>query len=368
MDKKASFKSTVCVTGASGYLASWLVKRLLLSGYQVIGTVRDPGSLSFLELIIFTCQLNYTKSLLIDLFFLSYVLWPIFRSMTDETDNHEKLKHLWQLQGAKEALQLVKADLMVDGSFDDAIMGCDGVFHVASPVLGPKSNPKAEILDPAIKGTLNVLKSCKRSSSVKRVILTSSSAAVRVREDFETNVPLNESSWSSVELCQRLQIWYALSKVEAEKAAWEFAKENAMDLVTVLPSFVIGPSLPQDLCSTASDVLGLLKGESEKFSWHGRMGYVHIDDVALCHILVYEEPSAQGRYLCSSVVLDNNELASLLGERYPSLPIPKRFMHLDRPYYKLDTSKLESLGFKFRGVEEMFDDCIESLKEQGRVF
>ncbi|KAK9164815.1 hypothetical protein Scep_000006 [Stephania cephalantha] len=228
--------------------------------------------------------------------------------MADETDNHKKLKHLWQLQGAKEGLQLVKADLMVDGSFDDAIMGCDGVFHVASPVLGPKSNPKAEILDPAIKGTLNVLKSCKRSSSVKRVILTSSSAAVRVREDFDPNVPLDESSWSSVELCQRLQ-------VEAEKAAWEFAKENAMDLVTVLPSFVIGPSLPQDLCSTR---------ESEKFSWHGRMGYVHIDDAALCHILVYEEPSAQGRYLCSSVVLDNNDLVSLLGERYPSLPIPKR--------------------------------------------
>lgn len=65
-------------------------------------------------------------------------------------------------------------------------------------------------------------------------------------------------------------------------------------------------------------------GETEKFQWHGRMGYVHIDDVALCHILVYEHEAAFGRYLCSSTVVDNNELASLLAARYPSLPIPKR--------------------------------------------
>lgn len=56
------------------------------------------------------------------------------------------------------------------------------------------------------------------------------------------------------------KVWYALAKTLAEKAAWEFCNKNAIDLVTVLPAFVIGPSLPPDLCSTASDVLGLLKG------------------------------------------------------------------------------------------------------------
>ncbi|KAJ6768857.1 hypothetical protein OIU74_022504 [Salix koriyanagi] len=83
-------KGRVCVTGASGYLASWLVKRLLLSGYHVTGTVRDP-------------------------------------------ENEKKLAHLWRLEGAKERLRLVKADLMEEGSFDDAIMECSGVFHTASP-------------------------------------------------------------------------------------------------------------------------------------------------------------------------------------------------------------------------------------------
>ncbi|KAJ0010699.1 hypothetical protein Pint_33954 [Pistacia integerrima] len=66
-------------------------------------------------------------------------------------------------------------------------------------------------------------------------------------------------------------------------AAWAFCEEKGIDLVTVVPSFVIGRSLPPDLCSTASDVLGLLKA---KFQWHGRMGYVHIDGVAFCHFLV----------------------------------------------------------------------------------
>ncbi|KAL6271028.1 hypothetical protein ACE6H2_027939 [Prunus campanulata] len=316
MDQKLE-SGKVCVTGASGFLASWLIKRLLLSGYHVTGTVRDPG-------------------------------------------NQKKLAHLWRLDGARERLRLVKADLMEEGSFDDAILGCHGVFHSASPT---------EILEPAVEGTLNVLRSCKKNLSLRRVVLTSSSSAVRVRpdEDFDSNIPLDESLWSSVELCETLQIWYPLSKILAEKAAWDFCKENGIDLVTVLPSFVIGPCLPPDLCSTASDVLGLLKGETKKFKWHGRMGYVHIDDVALCHISVYEHESAHGRYLCSSIVLDNNELASLLSKQYPSLPIPKRFEQLGRPRYDFDTSKLKSLGFKFKTIQEMFDDCIASLVEQGHL-
>lgn len=63
--------------------------------------------------------------------------------------NDKKLGHLWRLEGAKERLRLVRADLMVEGSFDDAIMGCDGVFHSASPVLDrPASDPKANFLLP----------------------------------------------------------------------------------------------------------------------------------------------------------------------------------------------------------------------------
>ncbi|XP_078162992.1 dihydroflavonol 4-reductase-like1 isoform X1 [Carex rostrata] len=324
MDNKACVsKGKVCVTGASGFVASWLIKRLLQSGYHVVGTVRDPR-------------------------------------------NEKKVVHLWELEGAKERLELVEADLSKEGSFDNALIGCEGVFHTASPVIGIQSDPKAEILDPAIKGTLNVLKSCKNNPNIRRVVLTSSSSTVRVREDSDQDKMLDETCWSSIELCQRLQIWYPLAKVLAEKAAWKFAAENNMDLVTVLPSFVVGPCLPRDLSLTASDVLGLFKGEAERFSWHGRMGYVHIDDVARCHILVYENADAKGRYLCSSSVINNDELAGLLAKRYPSFPIPMSFKQLYRKLnYKFDTSKLQNLGFNFRGIEEMFDESVQSLKEQG---
>ncbi|CAM8907272.1 unnamed protein product [Rhodiola kirilowii] len=188
----------VCVTGASGFLASWLIKRLLQSDYEVVGTVRDPA-------------------------------------------NEKKLAHLWKLDGAKERLKLMRAELTEEGSFDEAVVGCVGVFHTASPVFGNVSDP--------MPGSIPD----RDNPSLRRVVLTSSSSALHARVDFVPNVPLDESSWSSVDLCQRFQIWYALSKTLAERAAWEFCSQNGIDLVTVLPSFIVGPSLPPELCSTASE-------------------------------------------------------------------------------------------------------------------
>ncbi|EMS53116.1 Bifunctional dihydroflavonol 4-reductase/flavanone 4-reductase [Triticum urartu] len=358
-------KGKVCVTGASGFVASWLVKRLLESGYHVLGTVRDPG-------------------------------------------NQKKVAHLWNLAGAKEGLELVRADLLEEGSFDDAVMACEGVFHTASPII-TNADSKAcytnydhftahllffpilegkdvlwwwvligrhviplqsqeEMLDSAINGTLNVLRSCKKNPFLKRVVLTSSSSTVRLRDEaeFPPNVLLDETSWSSVEFCESIQIWYAVAKILAEKSAWEFAKENNIDLVAVLPTFVIGPNLSPVLGPTASDVLGLFKGETEKFTIFGRMGYVHIDDVASCHILVYETADAKGRYICNSAVLDSNELVALLAKRFPSFPIPKSLPNIyGEQTYGYNTSKIRKLGLEFRGVEEMFDDSVESLKAHG---
>ncbi|KEH16502.1 dihydroflavonol reductase [Medicago truncatula] len=187
----------VCVTGASGFLASWLMKRLLLSGYHVIGTIRHLGK-------------------------------------------KHKVEHLWKLEGPTERLELVQADLMEQNSFDKAIMGCKAVFHIASPVPNHISNgPKAEILEPAVQGTLNVLRSCRKNPALVRVVLAASSSAVR------------------------------------------------------------------------------------KFQWHGRMGYVHMDDVALSHILLYENKASHGRYLCSSAIMDNDDLVAMLANRYPGFPFPK---------------------------------------------
>jgi nucleoside-diphosphate-sugar epimerase len=89
----------VCVTGASGYIASWIVKLLLLRGYTVKATVRD---------------------------------------LTDR----KKTEHLLALDGAKERLKLFKADLLEESSFEQAIEGCDAVFHTASPVFFTVKDPQ----------------------------------------------------------------------------------------------------------------------------------------------------------------------------------------------------------------------------------
>ncbi|KAJ0481050.1 putative 3-beta hydroxysteroid dehydrogenase/isomerase, NAD(P)-binding domain superfamily [Helianthus annuus] len=86
-------------------------------------------------------------------------------------DNPAKTEHLLKLDGAKERLHLFKADLLEEGSFDAAVNGCDGVFHTASPFLTAVSDPQTELIEPALKGTLNVLGSCSKASSVKRVVV-----------------------------------------------------------------------------------------------------------------------------------------------------------------------------------------------------
>ncbi|KAK4278651.1 hypothetical protein QN277_016472 [Acacia crassicarpa] len=75
--------------------------------------------------------------------------------------------HLFKLDGTKERLRLIKADLQEEGSFDQAVEGCEGVFHTASSCYFDPIDPQTELIDPAVKGSLNVLKSCSKSASVK---------------------------------------------------------------------------------------------------------------------------------------------------------------------------------------------------------
>ncbi|MBA0804607.1 hypothetical protein Gohar_004180 [Gossypium harknessii] len=201
-----------CVTGGTGFIAAYLVKSLLEKGCFVRTTVRDPG-------------------------------------------DAEKVGFLMELAGAKERLKIMKADLTEDGSFDEAIQGVVGVFHTASP---------ATLIDPCIKGTLNVLRSCSKASSVKRVVLTSSCSSIRYRFDVQKQqiTSLDESHWSDPEYCKRYNVlFYAYAKTVAEKEAWRVAKETGMDLVVVNPSFVVGPLLAPHPTSTLLLILAIVKGQ-----------------------------------------------------------------------------------------------------------
>ncbi|XP_058775312.1 tetraketide alpha-pyrone reductase 2-like [Vicia villosa] len=313
-----------CVTGGTGFIAAYLVKALLDKGHTVRTTVRNP-------------------------------------------DDLEKVGYLTKLSGDKERLKILKADLLVEGSFDEAVSGVDGVFHTASPVIVPyDDNIQATLIDPCIKGTQNVLNSCIKAN-VKRVVLTSSCSSIRYRDDAQQVSPLNESHWSDPEYCKRHNLWYAYAKTLGEREAWRIAKESGIDLVVVNPSFVVGPLLAPQPASTLLMILGIIKGLKGNYP-NTTVGFVHIDDVISAHLLAMEEPKASGRLICSSTVAHWSQIIQMLQAKYPSYPYETKCsgQEGDNNTHSMDTTKITELGFpQFKSLEQMFDDCIKSFQDKG---
>ena len=239
---------TVCVTGATGFVASWLVQQLLERGLTVRGTVRRIASAD----------------------------------------------HLRALPGASERLELVEADLTVPGSFGPAVHGCAAVFHTASPYIIQVGDPQRDLVDPAVNGTLNVLRACAAAPEVVRVVLTSSMAAVTDEPDADR--VLTEADWNEKSTLARNP--YYLSKTMAERAAWDFVERERprFDLVALNPFVIMGPSLAPGLNVSNQIIADLVNGVYPgilSMTW----GIVDVRDVAHAHVRAAEVQSARGRYL-----------------------------------------------------------------------
>ncbi|KAK7334753.1 hypothetical protein VNO80_26515 [Phaseolus coccineus] len=311
-----------CVTGASGYIASWIVKLLLHRGYTVKATVRDPN-------------------------------------------DPKKINHLLNLDGAEERLHLIKANLLEEGSFDSVVEGCHAVFHTASPFYHDVKDPQVELLDPAVKGTLNVLKSCVNSPVLKRVVLTSSIAAVAYNGKPRTpDVVVDETWFSDPDFCRKSQMWYTLSKTLAEDAAWKFVKENNIDMVTINPAMVVGPLLQPVLNTSAASILNVVNGV-QTFQ-NASFGWVNVKDVANAHILAYENSSANGRYCLVERVAHYSDILKILRDLYPTMQLPEKCVD-DKPYvpiYQVSKEKAKNLGIEFIPLEVSLKETVESLKEK----
>ncbi|CAI9115304.1 OLC1v1016170C1 [Oldenlandia corymbosa var. corymbosa] len=270
---------TVCVTGAGGYVASWLVKLLLSHNYNVVGTVRDP--------------------------------------------ENEKYAHLKKLGDEENQLKLVKADLLDYQSILAAVNGCHGVFHVASPV--PSSsvpNPQVELVEPAVNGTLNVLRACS-ASNIKRVVVVSSVSAVMMNPNWPEDQVIDENCWSDADYCKTTNNWYSYSKTVAEIEALEYAKMNGLNVITLLPSLVLGPMLQQAANASSLVLINLMAEGYEEIENRPRP-IVDVRDVAEALLLVYEKPEAEGRYICHSHHSSNGEMVDILRKHYPNYRYPKR--------------------------------------------
>uniref|UniRef100_A0A0D6R9R2 NAD-dependent epimerase/dehydratase domain-containing protein n=1 Tax=Araucaria cunninghamii TaxID=56994 RepID=A0A0D6R9R2_ARACU len=317
-------KDTVCVTGASGFIGSWVVRLLLEGGYTVHATAQDLG-------------------------------------------NDKETKHLEAMEGAKERLKLFQLDLLDYGSAEAAISGCDGVFHLASPcIVDEVKDPQAQLLDPAIKGTKNVLEAAHKAK-VKRVVLTSSTSAIIPSPNWPADVPRDENCWADLDYCQKNGIWYPASKTLAEKAAWDFAKETGLDVVVINPGTVLGTIFPPAINASMGMFLRLLQGCTDGFA-NLYMGCVHVKDVAKGHILLYETPSASGRHLCVEATTHWSDFADMVARLYPEYKV-HRFTEVTQPgllrVLEKSSKKLIDLGLIFTPMEQVIKDSVTSLKEKG---
>ncbi|KAF5196495.1 Cinnamoyl-coa reductase [Thalictrum thalictroides] len=312
-------KEVVCVTGAGGYVASWLVNLLLSKDYIVHGTVRNPGD--------------------------------------------EKNAHLKKLEKAAENLKLFPADLLNYDSLRKAISGCTGVFHVACPV--PSStvpNPEVDLIEPAVTGTLNVLKACS-DERVKRVVVVSSMAAVAMIPKLPKDQVMDETYWSDKEYCRATKNWYCLAKTAAEMEAFEYAKKYELDMVTVCPCLVIGPMLQSTTNASSLVLIKMLKEGLDTMENKVRK-IVDVRDVADALLLTYEKPEAKGRYLCVTYMIRARDLVEKLRSMYPNYNYPKSFTEVEDDE-KYSTEKLQKLGWNYRPLEESLADSVKSYQELG---
>jgi nucleoside-diphosphate-sugar epimerase len=261
----------VLVTGGSGFIGAHCILRLLDAGYRVRTTVRSLG-------------------------------------------REDDVRAMLRAGGAEPGPELAffAADLMSDAGWAPAVAGCDYVLHVASPFPLGVPKDENELVVPAREGALRVLAAA-RDAGVKRVVLTSSFAAVGYGKEL-TGRPFTEESWTNPEGVSP----YVKSKTLAERAAWEFvAREGgALELAVVNPVGVFGPVLGADYSTSIQIVLRMLDGKMPGYP-NLSFGIVDVRDVADLHLLAMTGAAARGeRFLAvAGDFMMMGEIASLLRSR-----------------------------------------------------
>ena len=339
-------KEIVCVTGASGYIGSHVIRCLLEKGYTVRGTVRDPN-------------------------------------------DKEKTAHLLEIaNGQPGTLELVAADLMQPDTLEPAFAGCTWICHIASAVRLRADDPQRDIVDVAVEGTRQAMRAAAATPSVKRMIVTSSVAAVYDDNPRPRHI-YTEADWNESATLKSSP--YALSKTLAEKEAWSLwealPKEDRFSLVTLCPALVLGPVYTRVHLRTSPTVLhDLVSGKfpaTPNFCW----GIVDVRDVAEAHVIALENPKTSGRYLCSHQALWMYQMVDILRPLFPQYRLPKYrlpnwlmyiFAFFDKRLSfsflrrnlghmnQFDNRKIrEEMALRFRPVEETLRDTCQSFIERG---
>ncbi|KAF2488550.1 NAD(P)-binding protein [Lophium mytilinum] len=272
----------ILVTGANGFIAAYCIADLLKNGYQVVGTVR---SIEKAYAVLKAHQHN--PSLILE----------------------------------------IVPDVTKTTAFDKAIQGCHGVLHLASPFGYAYKDFEAELLVPSIKGTISICLAATKTPSVKRVVLTSSFAAVfdasagpspgRIYKDDDWS-PL---TYEDGKTATATPVAYRASKKLAEKAAWQFMneKKTAWDLITLCPGMVFGALFPGTLDSlknlnTSNQIVWGLIDAKEVPDTKAPL-WTSVTALARAHLHALNvQEAGNERFLVINGSFDNQELADIIHE------------------------------------------------------
>lgn len=338
--------TTVCVTGGSGYIGSYCIAALLEQGHTVRTTIRN---------------------------------------LAREAEVRETLS---KVSRHLDRLEFFAADLMSDAGWADAFEGCSHVLHVASPIPAKAPKHEDELVVPAREGTLRALRFA-RDGGVKRVVVTSSTAAICYGHDNPGSVVFDETFWTNPNHPDISP--YVKSKVIAERAAWDWlaGEGGSLEMATVNPAAVLGPVLGNDFSASLEIVKKLMEGA---FPGSPRLGFPLVDvrDIADLHLLAMGAPQAAGqRYLGGTGFYWMEDVAAMLRDgmgvearKVPKGRLPSFLMRLiakvdpvvasvafelDRTRRVTHAKAASELGWKPRPVETTVLDTARSMIREGVV-
>ncbi len=272
----------VLVTGASGFIGSHTILALLADGHEVRGTLRSIAK------------------------------------------GEALLKTLSAFAGEKISVEFKEAELTSDNGWAEAVAGCEYVLHVASPVpaILPKDHNK--LIIPARDGVLRVLKVARADGGVRRVVMTSSVAAISYGWADKLPETLTEDDWTDPDNLKD-NTAYTRSKAIAERAAWDYVtgEGSGLELATINPSVVLGPVMSGDFSASVQVVSQLMEGRLPAMPNVG-FQIVDVRDVADAHVRAMTNPAAAGqRFAITEDFLWFTEVATVLREAYPDRKLPK---------------------------------------------
>jgi dihydroflavonol-4-reductase len=321
--------SQILVTGASGYLGTQLVAALLRSGQHPV------------------------------------------RAQVRSAAKEESLRAAVRRGDVSDAgLEVVAADLMSDDGWKAAMAGVDEVYHVASPIPPAQPEDPDELIVPAREGAVRVLRAA-RDAGARRVVLTSSFVAIGYTP--KPGGEFTEDDWTDPDMPGLAP--YPRSKTVAERAAWDFMNSEGgpAELVTVNPTFILGPPLTAETGSSMYLIKAMFNGQMSVAPRH-RFGIADVRDVADAHLRAMAAPAAAGKRFI--VVSDHPpmtylEFAGILRERFGELAAKAPTEQApggDLPpmVIRNDRAKAE-LGWRPRPVEETIVDTVENLRDRGAL-